>query len=321
MSTGLAGYPDTAGWAHHDITALPDGRLVTAHPADGQLLVLAPDGRLETRLDIGVTESHGVSVVPRGTALHLLVADNGHRFVPDRPRYRERTATPRALEITMEGAVVCDYAQPDSEDYASAPWSPTALMAMPAGPGAPAARVWVADGYGRSLIHLYDESGDHTATLDGSASGRPLDTPHALLAVDGRDGVEVYVADRGNDRIVVFGPDGSYRRVLADGLVRTPASLALEDGTLWVAELDGGLAALTREGEVTGRWGTPWSGHSPTWPNDPAQDGGGLVAPHLLESDLVSPHGVTVDGQGRILVTEWTIGGRIVVLDPVATSH
>lgn len=315
VSAGLPGYPDGDGWAHHDITALPDGRFVTADPRDGELLLLAPDGRLERRLSTGLTESHGITAVRRGDATHLLVADNGHRFLPSTPRYRDSPLAPRVVEVDLRGAVVREFAQPDTAPYADADWSPTAVVEVPSPTGP---RTWVADGYRHSLVHVYDATGRHESTLDGAATGRVFDTPHALLAVQGPDDVEVFVADRANGRIVVFGADGELRRVLGDGLLRTPSGLALQDGVLWVTELDGALATVTTDGAVTGRWGVASPEHAPTWPNDPAPDGS-LLRPHTDLTLLVAPHGVTVDARGRVLVSEWHIGGRLVVLEPDAS--
>jgi DNA-binding beta-propeller fold protein YncE len=89
--------------------------------------------------------------------------------------------------------------------------------------------VLVADGYGNSLVHVFDAAGRlvHRFGGPGSSPGR-FSTPHGIL-VDAAG--RILVADRENDRVQVFAPDGAWLDEWRD--LYRPMDLA-EDG-------DGGI--------------------------------------------------------------------------------
>jgi NHL repeat len=71
---------------------------------------------------------------------------------------------------------------------------------------------YVSDGYINSRIAKYDPEGNLQLSFGEPGFGPgQLNTPHSI-AVDAQD--NVYVADRGNGRIQVFGSDGKFQRII-----------------------------------------------------------------------------------------------------------
>src|SRR5581483_8410615 len=73
---------------------------------------------------------------------------------------------------------------------------------------APSGDIYVADGYANSTVHRFAPDGTLRRTWGRPGRGPgEFTTPHAVrVHPDGR----VIVADRENDRVQVFSPDGEY---------------------------------------------------------------------------------------------------------------
>jgi hypothetical protein len=303
----------SAGWAHPGVAVLPDGALITGHPDGGALALFSADGRFVQEIDTPLTGLHGITLVEDQGEERLWVADNGHKFAPAQPTYSDYVTPGRVVQMDLSGRVTMELTQPDSPAYENAHWSPCAVAVVPPGDGGDGS-IWVADGYGQSLLHCFTNSGTHLYTLDGSESGTPFDTPHGLL-IDRRKPVpELYVADRSNRRLVVYSVDGSFLRTISVAELTSPSALAIAGDLLVVAELFGAITALDIEDRPIGALGDESVTTRPGWPN---RLDGGTYAPHLHAMSFNSPHGVTADANGNIFVAEWLVGGRLVQLEPI----
>lgn len=159
---------------------------------------------------------------------------------------------------------------------------------MPAGTGlAPSGEIFVADGYGNFLVHKFGPDGDllHTWGRQGTGPGE-FGTVHNL-AVD--DDSRVYVCDRSNDRIQVFDSEGRY---LTQWDMTGPNDLYIRDGLAYVAEGGQWVSIRTLDGQVVARLGGD-------------------------ESIFKSGHGITVDAEGSIYVTEIIRNQRVTKLQRV----
>lgn len=296
------GFDGGTGWMHSGIAALEDGSLVVAHPEGGQLVRIAPDGT-SSLISTDLTEMHCIVAAAHRSGEVLWIADNGHRFTHGVPDYGAVVRPGRLVALDREGALVQELADP----RVSGLWSPTSVA-----PIDPDGDIWVADGYGQSLIHRYARDGTLLKTIDGTSSGTRFDCPHGLLIRGAGEQAELYVADRGNRRIVVFDLSGIFRRVVGVGMLDSPSSMVDLDGYMVVTELFGAIAAFDGD-DYAGHFGSSTRDHeSAVWPND--RDGSGkVVAPSLVEGIFNSPHGITTH-EGDLYLTEWMIGGRVVRL-------
>lgn len=324
-------------WVHNGIAATAGAELIGFH--GGQLVAWDIDGCLRRVVDTGLTEGHGVALAREGDDEYLWVADPGFTFVCGAdsadpawtplfgkgvgPQFR----APRVVKMTLDGSICSELPLPPPDPQ---------LPAGPMGPYCPCSvavdeqrfggsgDVWVADGYGSSVLHRFDSNGNHLLTLTGDESGARLACPHAAF-IDRRNGKtpELYIADRGNTRVVVYDLDGYYLRSLGEECLSSPSDFALWGDLLVVTELHGRLAVLDAEDNFVGYIGaapnTPaaqsWP-QRPGWPNDVRADGHAM-APQLPRHDRFnSPHSVAADAEGNLYVSEWLIGGRYTKLIP-----
>ncbi|MDT5135416.1 MAG: hypothetical protein QOE41_4727, partial [Mycobacterium sp.] len=324
-------------WVHNGIVATAGAELIGFH--GGQLVALDIDGHLRRVAETGLTEGHGITLVREAGNEYLWAADPGFAFMCDAddsdpawmPLFgkgvRPLARAPRVVKMTLDGEICSELPLP--------PLHPD-LPAGPMGPYCPcgvivdeqrfggSGDVWVADGYGSSVLHRFDKDGNHVLTLTGAKDGGRLACPHAGF-IDRRNGKtpELYIADRHNTRVVVYDLEGRYLRSLGVGFLSSPSDFALWDGLLVVAELYGRLAVLDAGDNFIGYIGSApdapaaqsWP-QRPGWPNDLDADGR-ATRPRLPDSHLLnSPHAVATDPDGNLYVSEWLIGGRYTKITP-----
>jgi sugar lactone lactonase YvrE len=292
----------TPEWSHAGIVAVDDTRIVFGHPSGLGIVILDVSTTASRLVPTPTTEVHGLAL-GGGSVDALWVADPGFKARPA-DAYREYRQSGRALLVSLDGAVLHELLQPDQPAYAGRTWRPTSIVAAPDG------TVWVADGYGESLIHRFDSSGVLIQTLGDDTSGVAFDCPHGLV-VDARPGhaPQIVVADRGNQRLVWLSADGRVAREVHDSAMVAPSCLTFRGDDLLVTDLCGGVRALDRNDR--GRWIVEPPAEFPMtypWPN--ALDTDGMQRPLLRTDQLNSPHGITVGADGDLYLTEWLIGGR-----------
>jgi sugar lactone lactonase YvrE len=158
--------------------------------------------------------------------------------------------------------------------------------------------IYVSDGYGNARVHRFGNDGSLVQSW-GEPGGGPGEfrIPHGVCVhADGR----VFVADRENDRIQIFGPDGTY--LTEWDQVQRPCDIFIDGANLvYVAELS------WYKGEHSLR-------HGPVSRDEPARLSIYDIDGHLLvrwaDPDptkpgyFVAPHGVWVDSEGSIYLAE-----------------
>jgi sugar lactone lactonase YvrE len=157
--------------------------------------------------------------------------------------------------------------------------------------------LFASDGYGNARVHHFDPIGTLLKSWGepGSEPGH-FNIPHAVLVLPDE---RVLVCDRENSRIQVFDLDGKFLDAWTD-VARPDDVCADGDGHLYVAELGERVAlfpfmvrpygqdrvARVSVLDLTGRVLTRWGDQ----PDEEVQ--------------FAAPHGIAVDGQGSVYVTE-----------------
>jgi peptidylglycine monooxygenase len=110
--------------------------------------------------------------------------------------------------------------------------------------------IYVADGYGNSAVHRFSSEGKHLRSWGAPGSGRgQFTTPHGIW-VDGRD--RVLVADRENDRMQLFSPDGDYLAEWSD--LYHPMDIYVDSaGTVYVTDQIPRISMYTLDGQLLAR--------------------------------------------------------------------
>lgn len=135
----------------------------------------------------------------------------------------------------------------------------------------PQGELYVTDGYGNSRIMKFDAQGEFVTTWGEPGSGPgQFNAPHAVV-IDG-DG-RVVIADRDNERIQIFTPEGELLETWAG---YKPFGLAMDaDGILFVADGQANkILQLNDAGDVVCSWG-----------GEKGTAAGQFSTPHMLEAD------------------------------------
>jgi TRAP-type C4-dicarboxylate transport system permease small subunit len=115
---------------------------------------------------------------------------------------------------------------------------------------APNGDIYVADGYGNSSVHRFTAEGKHLGTWGGPGLGRgQFTTPHGIW-VDARE--RVYVADRENNRVQLFSPEGDFCGEWGD--VYHPMDIYIDPaGTVYVTDQIPRITMFSPEGKMLAR--------------------------------------------------------------------
>jgi DNA-binding beta-propeller fold protein YncE len=277
------------GWTFGDVPGVAvdsQDRVYAFCRSDHPVVVMDREGRFLRAWGEGLFKRpHGLFIGPDDAV--YCVDDGGHavhKFSPE-----------GALLLTIETANSpsdTGYRGPGDTVLRSGPPFnyPTGLALSPAG------EMYVSDGYGNARVHKFDAAGRLLFSWGDPGSGPGQFIISHGVYVDGTG--RVFVADRQNQRIQIFSPQGEYLGQWT-GLL-WPNNMCQEaTGTMYVAELGntiqsvggqkravasapgGRVTVRDRDGAILAEWGAP----------DP--QGAGLY---------FAPHGIALDSHGDLYV-------------------
>jgi hypothetical protein len=292
--------PDTpsgrANGRTHGVAVSESGAVLVFHQASPAVLVFDRDGKILDEWGDGFAGAHGMTLVKEDGVEYLWLTD-------------EHSA--EVVKTTLDGSTVQTLPKPPHAVYRQGRYSPTWVAVNEARWGGDGS-IWVADGYGMSLVHRFSQTGDYLGCIDGTEGAGKFDCPHGL-AFDMRSGEpELLVADRGNKRFQVYGPEGSYRKTVGEAVLSCPCVACVVGDALVVPELSAKLTILDRHNNPVAFLGDNEAVCSlEGWPNHRTE----LIQPGRFNS----PHSAAADAEGNMYVVEWIVGGRItkLVLNPV----
>lgn len=119
----------------------------------------------------------------------------------------------------------------------------------------PEGEVYISDGYGNARVHKFTADGTFIKSwgTPGKTAPGEFHVPHGVwVHTDDR----VFVADRENNRIQIFSPEGDYLAQW-DGFARPCDIYIDQDQVVFVPELDGFMSILSIDGALLSRWSGP----------------------------------------------------------------
>ena len=271
----------------HGVYVTRAGKVVVFHQARNALVTYNPDGTVLSAVGgdrwLG---AHGLSAVIDDGTEYLWLTDQ---------------STGEVVKVTLDGEPVQSIERPPGYDTGGK-YSPTWAAQNP-GTG----EIWVADGYGASLVHRFAHDGTYQSTLDGTEGAGRYSCPHGIGFRNTAAGRELWITDRGNRRVVVYDADGRYLR--RTDATHSPCTVDFHTDLAVVPELFTGVKILNVDTlEVVAELGANPDvslDHRPEgWPN---LAGTPLIKPGVFNS----PHAACFAPNGDIYVVEWIIGGRI----------
>ncbi|HLT48215.1 MAG TPA: hypothetical protein VK002_13355 [Rubricoccaceae bacterium] len=275
----------------HGVAVTADGRVVVFRQADPAVVVLEPDGTPSSTWGDRFAGAHGLTLVEEDGRELLWVTDEHSGEV---------------AKLTLDGETVLALDPPDLPAYRAGRYAPTWVAVHERRHGG-SGDVWVADGYGMSLVHRYDADGRYRMSLSGEEGAGRFDCPHAVWVDTRRAEPELYVADRGNRRLQVYDLDGTHKRTVGEGVLECPCTGVRYGDGLVVPELCARLTFLDADDRLVGYLGRNEAACAlPGWPE---------VAPEQIrDGRFNSPHATAADAAGNLYVVEWIVGGRLTKL-------
>ncbi len=286
------------GFHHGDVAGVSvdsKDRVYVYTRRESRVIVYDQDGsfRASWGEDFFTPRTHGITVGPDDT---VYCVDEGHHAV---------------FRYTPEGELLQTIGTPDTPSdtgydgslasirHGGPPFNRPTNIAI-----APNGDLYVSDGYGNARIHHFRSDGTLVQSWGEPGTGPgEFNLPHGIaVAADGR----VLVADRENDRIQIFDPEGDFLEEWTE--VQRPTNIAIDDDDrIYVSELwrpagdeslrlgritddrPGRVSVYQPDGHLLARWGGP----------DRAAAG-----------NFIAPHDICVDSRGDVYVGEvtWTFG-------------
>lgn len=285
-----------AGWTHPDVAGVgvdSQDNVFLICRGDHPIIVYDRNGRFLKSWGEGVLtlRTHGITIGPDDM---VYTTDDGdhtvRKWTPD-GKLLMTLGTPNQPSDT--GYVMGDVT---SIKRGGPPFNRCTNVSI-----APSGDLYVSDGYGNCRVHRFSASGELKQSWGepGTGPGQFM-LPHGIWVH--RDG-RVFVADRENDRIQIFSPDGEYLNEWTD--VQRPTQVYMDGkGKVYVSEL------WWRPGQTSFRLGKITE---ETYSRISVYDEDGNVLdrwtgpePPCGVSSLCAPHSICVDSHGDIYVGEVT---------------
>jgi hypothetical protein len=279
------------GDSHGDIAVSPKGEVyasVQGGPYAG-IQVYSAKGRYLRNVPNAPTDLHGF-IIAKGQG------GEAHIFGVSR-------LAQKIVELGLDGKVYlsipADQVIPDQyrNHRGKAPATNLTGIAV-----APNGDIYVVDGYGLDYIHRFDKTGKYITSFGGKGAPWNFDQAHKLVIDTRFSPARLLVTDRRHRRIVAMDLDGKILNVFGEGL-RLPSAFSLRGDELAVAELEGRVSILDKDGKTIATIGQ----------NDNANEVHVNTTPPSVwkEGLFYEPHGLTFDKDGNLLVTEFNQYGRL----------
>jgi len=289
----FARIPDTpsgrANGRTHGVAFTQHKTLVVFHQAENGLLTFDAGGEFLSAFGgnrwLG---AHGLT----------LIEENGSEFL-----WLTDQSSGEVVKVTLQGETVQTIDQAPHPAYGQGGgYSPTWAAQNPDN-----GDIWVADGYGSSLVHRYNARGDYQSTLDGTEGVGRFNCPHGINFRATAKGSELWITDRGNCRVVVY--DGAGRFLRQTGVTHSPCCFDFLDELVVIPELFTGVKILQAD---TLELVTELGASDCVSPDSKPEGWPNLAGtPYVKPGQFNSPHGGCFAPNGDIYCVEWIIGGRI----------
>jgi sugar lactone lactonase YvrE len=188
------------------------------------------------------------------------------------------------VKTTLSGREIWTLGHPGRTGEWGEPFNrPTSICFTPDGD------FYVSDGYGNARVHHYDPRLKLIQSWGekGTGPGQFSLVHHVWFDTRGGRG-RLWVADRENNRIQIFTPNGEFVEEKT-GLVRPNNVWVDADGIMYVTELGAGLTLLDQNDQVIQK----------------------LPGGKRVPGEILKPHGIWGDSRGSLYIAEVEDGHRI----------
>ena len=296
--SGALAYQTVPGWGsvpdklkigptHGGVVIDKAGHIYVSSDGNEGLFVFKADGTLVKKIAPEFSGIHGM----------MIREENGSEFI-----YAAHLRAKQVVKLDLDGNAVLKLGVPaESGAYPNGQgYSPTGVTVGPDG------AIFVADGYGKSLIHKYDASGKYLKTFGGKGNGDgQFQTCHGIALDTRGEKPLLLVCDRENRRLVHMDLDGNFVAVITKDL-RRPCAVSILGDHVAIAELEARVTILDRTNQPVAHLGdNPDKSQWAKFPSPPTEWKDGI---------FTAPHGLSYDKDGNLYVQDWNQTGRITKL-------
>lgn len=278
------------GSTHGQVAVDSQGLVYIATDTDKSILVYKPNGEFLRSIAGDYSRMHDLVIRQEEEGEFLYCAHLGGA---------------QAMKMDLNGDVIWKLGFPEEAGiYQNAgEYKPTGIAVAPNG------EVYVADGYGKSVIHHYTADLKYKATYGRRGKGLGEFTTCHNIAVDTRGETPMLmVSDRDNSRMQYMTMSGEPVSIWGEFL-RRPCAVSFWGEFVAVSEIQGRVTILNGKNEPVA-----FLGDNP----DQSQWATNRVAPHDWRDGIfTSPHGCQFDKDGNIYVMDWNASGRVSKLERV----
>ena len=277
----------------HGVVVSQSGNVLVFNQAQPGILRFNADGQLINAWGDRFQGAHGMTLVQENQVEYLWLVDQDSAEV---------------VKTTLDGKGIKTLSGPPHPIYQSGKKYVPTWVAVNEERYGGNGDIWVSDGYGSFFIHRYNKAGAYLGSINGSeGQAGNFNCPHGIMFSYRHREPELYIADRGNNRLQVYDADGRFKRVIEDAF-SSPCGFVFQGEFAYIPELCAGVTILDGKDHIVAKLGhhadaTKIQG----WPNLAGTE-------HIHPGKFNSPHGMAVAPNGDLYIVEWMIGGRITKL-------
>lgn len=279
---------ETIGNAHGDVAVSQAGEVyVSVQGPQGGVQVFAADGTYLRNVPNAPGDFHGFVIRQQEDGEFL---------------YGARLAGQSILKMQLDGKIVLQIdGDMIPEEFKRPLRNGPVGLRLTAVDVLPDGRIVAVDGYSSDFIHVFAPNGKYESTIGGKDEPTEFRTCHKLCVDNRFEPPRLLCCDRENRRVVSLSLEGEVLQVIDE--MKRPAAVAIFGELAAVAEIEGRLSLLDKEGRTVATIGV----------NEiPEQTATNAVAPADWRTGiLTAPHGVDFDAHGNLFVTEYNKFGRV----------
>jgi hypothetical protein len=282
------------GGTHGGIATDKTGHVYVSTQSETGILVYGPDGVFQKTIAHEFPEVHSM----------VYAEEDGEEYFYT----TVQKGTPKEnwlfVKMKTDGTVVQKITAPPEAGFKEPnEWKLTAAVPGPDG------SIFIANGYADCRLFQFDKKGNFKKSYGGKGHTEGLFDCNHGVSIDTRyDQPLMLICDRENRRLCHFDFDGKFVRTVTQHL-RRPCQISFHGDFAVISELEGRVTILDKDNTPVAFLGD--NPQKTQWANYTVQPG------DITRASFSAAHGVHIDKNANIYVSDWNQTGRVTKLSKV----